>query len=121
MLVYNPDDEPIPYRFAGSPLKELPANKETDLPEAEARHLVATWGEFGVVAFNKPISKKDKDQLIEEAEGRYKQSTRKWAEDLLVEFHDKTRSKRELGIKIDPPQDVVTAKAWLKKHGFMEK
>lgn len=118
MLVYNPDDEAVWYRFAGQPPKYLEPNAINDLPDDEARHVIATHGPWGVVAV--PEEKENQKVVLAEAEERYITSTRKWAEEVMVEWWEKTKSKRELGITVEDSDDVARARAWLKSHGFMK-
>jgi hypothetical protein len=118
MLVYNPDDEPVDYRFAGSPVKQLPANGKVNLPDNEARFVAQAFGKFGVTAL---VAGLPEDEQIKDAEKRYIKGTREWAETVLVEWYESTKTKRELKMKLEEPPDVVTARTWLQGRGFMEK
>lgn len=119
MLVYNPDDEPVVYRFAGSPSKELKPNGNTELPEAEARHVAKVFGQWGITIL--PEKKQQWKGVVAEAEEIYVKSTRKWAEDVIAEWWEHNRSKRDAGLQVEEPKEVTSAKAWLGKHGFLEK
>jgi hypothetical protein len=116
--VYNPDDEELEFKFDGRDYKLAPEDV-TMVPRSAVGPMLSQIGEYGVSVVPVGTSKKELGSLVEVAKKRWLEGTRKWAEDILLASSKFNKERVEAGISpIEGPQ-VLQARSWLKKHGFL--
>lgn len=110
LAVYSPCVEELKYGFNSRPRLLLP-EAVTVLPEGEARLVVARFGEFGVCLYQNS----DGGDIKQMAHTVWEAANRRWAEQVLLEWHRESKEQVEAGIEVPEPHDVQTARAFLKR------
>jgi hypothetical protein len=103
--VYSPCRESLPYRFNSRP-GTLKAQGVTTLPEAEARHAVELFKDYGVLLYNK----KADAQVKEQAAATWKVGNKMWAEQVVLDWTNVNQEKLNAGIPVVVPDEVAVAK-----------
>jgi len=117
--VYNPDDEELEFKFNGKNYTLKPEDV-TMIPRPALGPMLNQIGEYGVSMVPVGVSKGELADITRNARDRWLVGTRKWAEDILLASAKANKERIEIGIEpIEGPQ-VVQARDWLKKHGFMK-
>jgi hypothetical protein len=118
-VIYNLDDEELDFRF-NSKRFVLPPGEFTKVPEAAVGPMLTQVGDLGAVVVPESVVK-DKTKLksvIDEAESRYVEGTRKWAEALVLDSLKANKDRVAAGLTPVEDTEVAKARAWLKKRGF---
>lgn len=119
ITVFNPDDEPLGFKFDGKEYTLAP-DDVTEVPRAALGPMLTQVGEYGVSPIPKGTSRKDLDELVKGARDRWLEGTRKWAEDVVLDSSKKNRDRVAAGLQAIEDPEVAQARAWLKKHGFLK-
>lgn len=117
--VYNPDDETLEFKFDGQSYV-LDPETVTMIPRAALGVMLSQVGEYGVSPVPVGTNQAELNGLVEEARKKWMVGTRKWAEDILLASLKVNKERREVGIEPIEGPEVIQARGWLQKHGFMK-
>jgi hypothetical protein len=117
--VYNPDDEELEFKFDGRDYV-LEPETVTMIPRAALGVMLSQVGEYGACPVPAETSREELDGLVGEARKKWLVGTRKWAEDVVLASAKANKERREVGIEPIEGPDVIQARGWLQKHGFLK-
>jgi hypothetical protein len=107
--VYSPCVEPLNYTFAGRPKVLAPGITNFD-HDGEAVLVTEKFRRFGVCLY----AKKYDAEIKKAAKAVWEAGNKKWAEEVVTDFHQSNKAKLDAGVPVEEPSAVKTAKKLLK-------
>lgn len=112
--VYSPCVETLNYTFAGQPRK-LPPGVTKIENDGEAVLVTEKFRRWGVCLYSKKYDK----SIKQAAKAIWDEGNKKWAEEVVTDFHQSNKAKIEAGVPLEEPPAVKTAKKLLKMAAFL--
>lgn len=104
MKIYSPCKNTLEFKVDGRKVYLPPGI--TNMLKSEGKMAVAQFKHWGVCALPRYGGKEAQKQ----AQETWMHSNKEWAEGVLMTWHEDTKEKKEAGIPLEEPEDVVTAR-----------